>query len=193
MMDLGALSLFYLLFSGADAALGEETAVYSEAWELQETEELVAFVQAALREVERRGRPRGIVTVPVPEKVRITRTLRIFIGDKELKIRPMAKTILLLFLAHPEGIVLKEMGLYRQELLGLYRRVMRSSDPAAARLRVQRLLDIFNNEVNVNIARVNSALDALVRQELRPLYRIQGQAGKPKSLPLDRSWVVWDR
>jgi hypothetical protein len=54
------------------------------------------------------------------------------------------------------------------------------------------LLDIFSNELNVNIARVNAALSALVAPEEKQLYRVSGRAGSLKAIPLDRTLVIWE-
>ncbi|MBO4635128.1 MAG: hypothetical protein J5669_07130 [Bacteroidales bacterium] len=133
---------------------------------------------------------------PAPEQpdtpIRITKELRVFVGQKELKIRPMAKSVLLLFLRHPEGIVLKRIGDYRAELTALYRRVTRSDDPSQAELRVTRILDLFSNELNVNISRVNAAVSGLVGREKEALYRVEGRSGTAKGIGLDRGKVLWD-
>ena len=178
-----ACLLFYYLSSGY---LEDPQGRYGVQWEEQETEELLGFIKRAMQEVERRG----IKVSPPLEKVRITRTLRVYLGQSELKIRPMAKTILLLFLRHPEGIPLKQIADYEQELAGLYRRVSRSSNPSEIEYRVQRLLDLFNNDLNVNIARVNRAVAQLVDNAAD--YRIVGLAGSPKRIQLDRKWVIWE-
>ena len=73
-----------------------------------------------------------------------------------------------------------------------YGRVMRSMDPQDVDRRIQRLLDIFSNELNVNISRVNAAISALVDPAEEKLYRVGGRAGKPKSIPLDRTLVIWE-
>ena len=102
----------------------------------------------------------------------------------------MAKTILLLFLKHPEGIALKQIATYELELAKIYRGVSRSSNPSEIENRVQRILDLFNNDLNVNIARVNRALAQLVDNAAD--YQIVGIAGLPKRIPLDRKWVIWE-
>ena len=104
----------------------------------------------------------------------------------------MAKTVLLLFLRHPEGILLKRISDYRAEMTADYRRCMRSLDPEDVERRIQRLMDIFSNELNVNISRVNAALAALVAPEEEQLYRVSGRAGTPKSILLDRTLVIWE-
>ena len=106
------------------------------------------------------------------------------------KLRPMAKTVLLLFLQHPEGIPLKCIGDHREELAVYYRRCSRSLDPAAIDRSISRILDIFSNDLNVNIARVNAAVDMLAGKA--SLYRIQGAPGHAKTILLDRSLVVWE-
>lgn len=179
---IACLLLYYLSCGG----LEEPQGVYGARLEETETEELLCFIRSAMREVERRG----IQVSPPLEKVRITRTLRVFVGRNELKIRPMAKTILLLFLKHPEGIALKQIASYESELAMLYRRVSRSSNPSEIDERVQRILDLFNNDLNVNIARVNRALAQLVDNAAD--YQIAGLAGLPKRILLDRKWVIWE-
>jgi hypothetical protein len=173
------LALFFLSHQDG-GALEESHGLYGEAEEC-EVRDLLGFV--------RQARP---YPAPAPGLVRITGTLRIYIGPQELRIRPMAKTVLLLFLRHPEGILLKHISDYRAEMTALYRRCMRSLDPEDADRRIQRLMDIFSNELNVNISRVNAALEALVAPEEKQLYRVNGRAGKPKSIPLDRTLVIWE-
>lgn len=190
--DLGFISLYFLQFRANRPELADpETGDWAHLEE-RETAELTSFLRAVMKELRRRS-----IMVPpetlLTDKVHITRDLRIFIGNKELKIRPMAKTILLLFIGHPEGITLKRIADYKPELMYYYRRLMRSQEPVEAEKRVECLIDIFNNSLNVNIARVNTAISALVSENTRKFYQIQGSAGQAKSILLDRSWVQWDR
>ena len=102
----------------------------------------------------------------------------------------MAKTVLLLFLKHPEGIPLKHISDYQEELTSYYRRVSRSSTREEIDRRVVKMMDLFNNELNVNIARVNRAVANLVDEASS--YLITGDAGYPKSIPPNRKWVIWE-
>ncbi len=182
MVDLGVLALRYYISS----VLEEPQAPYNLNWEEHQTQELLSFVRQAMQEVERRG----LQPFPPPAPVRVTGTLRVFIGPRELKIRPMSKTVLLLFLNHPEGIALKRIAEHRAEMEAYYRRLSRSSDPEAIGRSVDRILDLFNNELNVSIARVNRAVANLVEEASS--YQIEGDAGLPKSIRLDRKWVNWE-
>ena len=174
------LALFFLSHQGSRALEEGRTPYGTE--EESEARDLLGFVRQA----------RGLYAAPAPGLVRITRTLRVYIGPQELKIRPMAKTVLLLFLRHPEGILLKRISDYRAEMTADYRRCMRSLDPEDVERRIQRLMDLFSNELNVNISRVNAALAALVAPEEEQLYRVSGRAGTPKSIRLDRTLVIWE-
>lgn len=174
------LALFFLSLQDSPA-LEEAGGPYG-ASEEAEARDLLSFIREA----------RERYPAPSPGLVRITRDLRVFIGRQELRIRPMAKTVLLLFLRHPEGILLKHISDYRAELAADYSRCMRSPDPEDVNRRIQRLLDIFSNELNVNISRVNAALSALVDPEKTQLYRVSGRAGSPKSIRLDRTLVIWE-
>ena len=180
MTQEASLALFFLCFQGSEALEGKHHPYGSE--EEGEARDLLSFVQEA----------GDRYAAPPPATVRITRTLRVYVGEQELKIRPMAKTVLLLFLRHPEGIVLKHIGDYRSEMATYYGRVMRSLNPSDVDRRIQRLLDIFSNELNVNISRVNAALSALVSPTEEKLYRVSGRAGESKSILLDRTLVIWE-
>lgn len=191
-VDGGILALYYLLERGT--GLEEPGVLYGISWEEQETRELICFIRQATRELKRRGRwadaPAPPAYLAAPVGVRITRGYRVFIGPEELKVRPMAKTVLLLFLRHPEGIPLKCIVDYREELAAIYRKVSRSLEPAAIERSIGRILDIFSNDLNVNIARVNAAVENLVNDPVP--YRIEGAPGQVKTILLDRSLVVWE-
>jgi len=181
------LALYYLL--GVNQEQLEAPAVfYGKTVEEQETSELLAFVEMAKRELDRRD---VLVRQAVGgAQIRITSNLRIFVGPREVRVRPMAKCVLLLFLKHPEGIVLKEINDYYLELRAFYRRLSRSGSPEAIEQSVQNLIDICTNNLNINISRANSAMAGLVSEP--DLYTIQGPSGRRKSIRLSRNLVVWE-
>lgn len=181
------LALYYIIGVNQER-LESPATFYGRTLEEQETEELLAFVEMAKQELDRRD---VLVRKAVGNAgIRITKTLRIYVGTQEVRVRPMAKCVLLLFLKHPEGIVLKEISDYYMELRALYRRVSRSSDPVAIEQSVQRLIDICTNNLNLNISRANAAMAGLVSEP--ELYTIKGAAGRRKTIRLSRSLVVWE-
>ena len=187
------LALYYLCAAGGDTLESPEM-FYGRSLEEQETAELAAFVEMASRELHRRGceqERRALVRKTVgAAQIRITKSMRIYVGAQEVRVRPMAKCVLLLFLKHPEGIVLKCISDYSKELAYYYRKVSRSDSPAEIESRVKRLMDICTNNLNINISRANAAMAGLVDEP--DLYTIKGTAGRPKTIRLSRSLVVWE-
>ena len=103
----GLLAIYFLAFPTGEGQLEDRTGPWGGgSMEEQETEALVSFVRRAGQEIERRGgqTPPRLRAVAGCEAIRVTRSLRVYIGPRELKVRPMSKTVLLLFLRHPEGI-----------------------------------------------------------------------------------------
>lgn len=181
------LALYYLIRVNQEQ-LESPATFYGKSLEEQETEELLAFVDMAKKELGRRDNLQRKVVGSAG--IRITRSLRIYVGTQEVRVRPMAKCVLLLFLKHPEGIVLKQISNYYPELRYFYRRISRSGDPEAIEQSIQRLMDICTNNLNLNISRANAAMAGLVSEP--DLYTIHGPYGRPKTIRLSRSLVVWE-
>ena len=191
------MALYYLtgVSQEQEHCLEAPAAFYGRLVEEQETEELLAFVEMARKELARRsdGQDRKDVLVRKAvgtATVRITPTLRIFVGSQEVRVRPMAKCVLLLFLKHPEGIVLKQISDYSAELRYFYRRISRSGNPEVIEQSVRKLMDICTNNLNLNISRANAAMAGLVSEP--ELYTIKGAAGKRKAIRLERSLIIWE-
>lgn len=187
------LALYYLSAANWEGLESPEM-FYGRSLEEQETAELAAFVEMASQELKRRATRQERETLVRKTigsaKIRITKTMRIYVGAQEVRVRPMAKCVLLLFLKHPEGIVLKCISDYSKELAYYYRRVSRSDSPSEIENRVKRLIDICTNNLNINISRANAAMAGLVDEP--ELYTIKGTAGRPKTIRLSRSLVVWE-
>ena len=84
---------------------------------------------------------------------------------------------------------MKNIGDHKEELTRLYSRVARTDKPEKIERSVARLIDIFSNELNVNLSRVNAALSAL-ENEVR--HQIDGRAGERKSFKFFKAIVIWE-
>lgn len=124
----------------------------------------------------------------------ITRDYRIFVGNRrgpEIRMRPMAKAVFLLYLRHPEGIAFKQVGRYRAELERYYRRISRIGTKEDIDRCLDRVLDAACGEVGVAAARAAEAFAGMLEEEYLPSYVISGERGGPKRISLDRRLVVW--
>ena len=111
--------------------------------------------------------------------------------DTEVKMEPLVKAVYLLFLSHPEGIVLKCLSDYRKELTQLYLLLR----PAGLTDRVlQSIEDVTNptlNSINEKCARIRKAFSGLLPQSVARYYSISGKRGEIKKIDLVRANVVW--
>ena len=124
----------------------------------------------------------------------ITRNYRIFLGDehREVHLEPLVKSVYLLFLKHPEGIIFKDLPDYREELAHIYNKVrpLGLSDRA-----LKRLEDVTNhmlNSINEKCARIRRTFVSMLDSSVAEQYYIKGARGKAKKITLSRELVAWE-
>ena len=129
------------------------------------------------------------------ERIRVTRDYRIFLPDRfdtEIRLRPVVKTVFLLFLRHPEGIRFADLGDYRDELTNLYAGISHRDDLEEQRRIIDRLIDPKNNSIHEKASKLAAEMSRYFRPEQLPAYTISGKAGTPKRISLDRNLVEWE-
>ena len=129
------------------------------------------------------------------ERILVTKDFRILLPDRfdtEIRMRPLVKTVFLLFLRHPEGIRYGELKDYRDELTDLYKGVTRRSDPERLQASIDRLVSPGDNAIHENAAKLAATLAGYFRPEQLPAYTLTGKAGAPKRIRLDRTLVTWE-
>ena len=129
------------------------------------------------------------------ERIIVTKDFRILLPDRfdtEIRMRPLVKTVFLLFLRHPEGIRYGELKDYRDELTDLYKGVTRRSDPERLQASIDRLVSPGDNAIHENAAKLAATLAGYFRPERLPAYTLTGKAGAPKRIRLDRTLVTWE-
>lgn len=114
-------------------------------------------------------------------------------GDKpvEVEMEPLVKSVYLLFLSHPEGIVLKYLPDYRKELTALYLMLR----PYGLTDRVEKsILDVTNptqNSINEKCARIRKLFSSVLSPSVARYYAISGKRGEAKKIDLVRANVIW--
>ena len=130
-----------------------------------------------------------------PERIVVTRDYRILLPDRydmEIRMRPLVKTVFLLFLRHPEGIRFRELAHYRDEMLSLYGGISRRGDREAQERSIDRLLDPDDNSIHEKVSVLSETLSRYFHGPASIPYTITGAAGTPKRIPLDRYYVEWE-
>jgi hypothetical protein len=133
--------------------------------------------------------------VDAGERIRIGRDYRITLPDRfdtEIRMRPLVKTVFLLFLRHPEGIRFTDLHDYRNELMDIYMGISGRNDREALQQSIDRLTDPRDNSIHEKAANLAAALERYFRPEQLHAYTLSGKAGAPKRIRLDRSLVEWE-
>ncbi len=136
----------------------------------------------------------------------ITKDYRFVLSDYncEVKLSPVHKAIYMLFLNHPEGIEFKQLADYRDELLGLYRKMSNRMDDAMIEESINRLTSPLDNAINEKCSRIKHAFSEVMDSYRASYYVISshvrcpvGGVGKVwyrrlKLITLPRELVVYE-
>lgn len=124
----------------------------------------------------------------------VTEDYRIVLsGEKsvEVEMEPLVKAVYLLFLSHPEGIVLKCLPDYRAELTTLYLLLR----PYGLTNRVKKsIMDVTNpilNSINEKCTRIRKKFSKVLPQNVVRYYAISGNRGEAKKIDVVRVNVIW--
>lgn len=111
----------------------------------------------------------------------ITKDYRFFLvdyGNKEVELQPVHKAVYLLFLAHPEGIVFKRLGEYRQELQDYYMATAKLLDKDKIMEGVSHLVNPFDNAINEKCSRIKKVFSEMMDDYVASYYIISGHTQK---------------
>lgn len=126
----------------------------------------------------------------------ITNDYRIFLpeyGGAEVQLCPLPKAVFILFLRHPEGIVLKEIGDYFAELWHIYKTVMGDKfREARARISIASLCNPLSNSLNEKISRVHEALRKIMEAPIAEQYYINGGRSEVRQVLLPQTLISWE-
>ena len=124
----------------------------------------------------------------------ISRNYRIFLGDehKEVQLEPLVKSLYLLFLHHPEGIIFKDLPDYRQELAAIYNKVRPWGLTDRALRSIEDVTNPMLNSINEKCARIKKVFVTMLDSSIADQYYIKGSRGEAKKIALPRDLVVWE-
>jgi len=124
----------------------------------------------------------------------VSKNYRIFLGEKrtEVCMEPLVKSVYLLFLKHPEGIVFKNLPDYREELASIYVKLRPLGLNERALQSIEDVTNPLLNSINEKCARIRSAFVKDFDEGLAKNYFIKGERGEPKKISLPRDLVTWE-
>ena len=127
-------------------------------------------------------------------RLTVSKNYRIYLGKehKEVHLEPLVRSVYVLFLKHPEGIVFKNLPDYRQELTKIYSEIRPWGLTERA---IQSIEDVTNpllNSINEKCARIRGAFVGQFDDHMAKHYYIDGPRGEAKKISLPRDLVVWE-
>lgn len=124
----------------------------------------------------------------------ISKNYRIFLGDErnEIQLEPLVKSLYLLFLRHPEGIIFKDLPDYRQELADIYNKIRPWGLTDRALHSIEDVTNPMLNSINEKCAKIKKVFVVMLDSSIADLYYIKGVRGEAKKIALPRDLVVWE-
>lgn len=187
--------MWQLLFSGNAGMLEEPHQVdYAGMLEGMEAAELLALVKEARRRLMKMGLQNETDTQD-PVELYIDKKYSIRVGGPsgtQIPFRPLVRAMFILFLKHPEGILLKDRARFQKDLEDIYKVIAPNVDAEDRRRRVQKLTDLEDNAFSENLSILNTTLDHIIPLSQVHNLKVQGNNGYPRRISLSPLLVHWE-
>lgn len=199
-VGIEAQLVWELLFFWEKELLKESSAPdYAGLLEGMEAAQLLSFVREARKRLKEmgveQGDARSKVSCELAVELYIDEQYHIRLGSphgQEIPFRPLVRALFILFLKHPEGILLKERIHFQEELDEIYEVIAPHVDAQDRRRRVRRLTDYEGNAFSENLSVLNATLDRILPPDQSQEFKVQGYNGHPRRIPLSPLKVHWD-
>jgi len=112
--------------------------------------------------------------------------------DTEISLDPLHKTVYILFLSHPEGLLLKHFINHEQEIGSIYNKIRREGEKFKIQSSIKKLSDARNNSLLEKIARIKNLIYSELGEILGKYYTISGSRGKEYRILLPKTLIKLD-
>ena len=188
--------MWQLLCNGETGYLSEPPIDYGGLLDGMAAAELLMLMKKVQERLKDLGRELESLTDPVDSvELFIDKRYNIRMGGADgsvLQLRPLVKTLFILFLKHPEGIILKQRDCYREELEKIYSTINPNTDRDDVKARIARLVDLQDNSFSEKASVLNARLEELLPEGIAGGYQIQGYNGCPRKIHLNPLLVHWE-
>jgi hypothetical protein len=110
-------------------------------------------------------------------------------GNIEVKMHALPKTVYLFFLQHPEGIRIKELYQYKEQLLEIYNTVTNKYENEEIKRAIDDLVDLKKPNINMQCSRIRAAFRNIMDEHVARYYYIDGLNGEPKKISLPHNLI----
>lgn len=125
----------------------------------------------------------------------ITDDYRIFLpeyGNMEIEMKALPKALFLFFILHEEGVVLKCLPDYYNEIYGIYKKLKPNYNEEKLRTSVTALVNPLGNRLNENLSLIRYAFTSKFDEHLAKYYYVSGEKGQEYRILLDKDLVRFE-
>ncbi len=178
----------------AGLLMESDTLDYAGMLEGFEAAELLALVKEARRRLMKMG-VQDETDTQAPVELYIDSKYNIRVGGPggmQIPFRPLVRAMFILFLKHPEGIILKDRARFQEDLEDIYKAIAPNVDADDRRRRVQKLTNLEDNAFSENLSILNTTLDRIIPLSQVHNLKVQGNNGYPRRILLSPLLVHWE-
>lgn len=114
-------------------------------------------------------------------------------GNAIIKMEPLPKSLYILLLRHPEGIILKNISNYRHELEFIYRRISARNNNTVIKRLMTQITTPYNNMLHKNISLIRTAFTKALGCEAAHCYIPTYCHGKEEYIKLGKAHIRFPR
>ena len=107
-----------------------------------------------------------------------------------ITLEPLPKTLYILFLHHPEGIVLKDIQLYEAELKRIYSNVSGRKNPTVIKRVLRSLIDPTENPLHKNLSIIRRSFTSKLNYNIARNYIPAHGRTKAHNIPLESENII---
>lgn len=111
---------------------------------------------------------------------------------KEVELSHLTKSVYFLFLKHPEGINLKELGNYKKELLTIYTSVSNQLDYDKMAKSIDDVINIETKAIYTHLSRIKSAFYKIMDASFAQYYIVSGSGEEERKVLFNTSSITWN-
>jgi hypothetical protein len=110
---------------------------------------------------------------------------------KEVELSHLTKSVYFLFLKHPEGIPLKELGNYRKELLTIYTTVSNQLDHDKMSKSIDDVVNVETKAIYTHLSRIKSAFYKIMDATHAKHYVVSGNGEEKRKVLFNTNAIDW--
>lgn len=129
--------------------------------------------------------------------ITVTKQHEIFIGNLEIRLTPLRKTLYLFFLtnkiSNENGILFNHLSDYKTELLSIYRRIAVEGDMEILKTRIYDLVSPLNDRFSQEKSRINALISEILGKNIAKNYMISGGRNEPSKINISTDLIQFQQ